>query len=78
MSDISEKTKIPVAWAASIIMALLGVVFNAGIGYAKFNALENEFEKVRIEKVESDRSKQEQELKIQRLDITLSNIAVRL
>jgi hypothetical protein len=40
MTDLSEKTNIPLAWAASIIMALAGGLFNAGMGYAKFSALD--------------------------------------
>jgi hypothetical protein len=41
MSDeITPNTSIPIAWAISIVMALAGVVFNAGMGQARFSALE--------------------------------------
>ncbi len=40
MSDeITQKTSIPIAWAASIIVALGGGVFNAGMAHARFTAL---------------------------------------
>lgn len=42
MTNLSEKTNIPIAWAASIIASIIGVVFSAGISYQKFNAFEAE------------------------------------
>jgi hypothetical protein len=42
MSDnqISEKTTIPLGWAAIIVMSLAGVVFTGGMTHARFQGLE--------------------------------------
>jgi hypothetical protein len=67
MSDLNDKTKIPIAWAATIILSVIGMAFNAGVAHYRLGTVEGKV--VEIEKASVTR-----ELKIQKLEITLSNI----
>lgn len=82
MSDISEKTKIPIGWAATILSLIAGLVFQAGVSYTRFSALEVEYEKHRsaedaIHSVSQSKGF-ETELRVQKLEILLGSIDNKL
>lgn len=82
MSDLSEKTKIPIGWAATIVSLIAGLVFQAGVSYTKFSALELEFDRHRIAEESIHTVSQskgfETELRVQKLEILLGSIDSKL
>lgn len=78
MNSFTEKTTIPIGWAAAILSAIVGVVFNIGVTHAQINGLESRISKVESDQAARDRVSQQQQLKLQRLDITLTAIDKRL
>lgn len=74
MSQINDRTKIPIAWAASIIMTIVSVVFSSGIQYSKIHDLQ---EKVALQQTAQTIAQQADhghDLAIQQLKLTLRNV----
>ena len=78
MSDLSEKTKIPLGWAATIMGLIVSVVFQTGVSYTRFASLEQEFERHRASEVAGQSKGFETELRVQKLEILLGNIDTKL
>lgn len=78
MSDINQKTRIPLGWAVTIIVTVISVAFNAGIAHFRLQNLQKQWQEYKVSRVDSQRGFREQQLKLQRLDLTLDNISKRL
>lgn len=78
MSDIEEKTKIPLTWAAIIVSTVIGLAFNAGMAHFRLQSLETEWDKFRVREEDHRKLDSEHDLKIQSLDINMANIANKL
>lgn len=75
---ISEKTKIPLGWAMTIVTTLSGVIGTGAVSHYRLNMLERSWEDYQHAaelKSDTDRA---QELKIQKLEITLQGIDTAL
>lgn len=46
---MNEKTKIPIGWAATIILSVIGIAFNAGISQSRFSALEQDWAQYKLQ-----------------------------
>jgi hypothetical protein len=78
MSTINEKTHIPLGWAVTIMGLVVGLVFQAGVSYTRFAALESEFERHRAAEQGSVNKSFETELRVQKLEIMLGSIDSKL
>jgi len=75
---ISEKTRIPLGWAMTIMTTLSGVIGTGAVSHYRLNALEKSWDSYQHAaemKSDTDRA---QELKIQKLEITLQGIDTAL
>lgn len=78
MSNSDEQLKIPIGWAATIVSTIVGVAMQAGITHYRVGALESELADVKAAEALYNKTNSEHELKLQRLEITLSNISDKL
>lgn len=73
-----EKSSIPVQWAASILIAISGVIATAATSHYRLNVLEEEVRGQLSEMAASDRISRDHELKLQRLELSLDGMKVTL
>ena len=78
MSEITEKTKLPLTLVGTLIGIIVTVAFNAGVSHYRLQALESDWQAFKSTQSDHDRLDREHELKLQRLDISLANIDSRL
>lgn len=78
MASLDEKTKIPIGWAASILFAIVGLVFQAGVSYTRFAALDAEFSRHLAAEEAAKTKGFETELRVQKLEILIGNIDLKL
>ena len=78
ISEISEKTRIPLVWAVTIMMSLSGVISTSAVAHFRLKALEKSWEEYKAGEASKNFTDQAQELKIQKLDITLEGIRTSL
>lgn len=73
-TQINQKTHIPLAWAASIIMTIVGVVFSSGIQYSKIHDLQEKVAVQQIAQTVAQQADHGHDLAIQQLKLTLRNV----
>lgn len=78
MSNQDEQMKIPLAWAATIVSTIVGVAMQAGVAHYRIGELEKSIIEAKAEQVISAKTNEQHELKLQRLEITLTNISDKL
>lgn len=78
MNAITEKTQIPLGWAATIMSLVVGLVFQAGVSYTRFSGLEAEFDRHRQAEQGVLSKGFETELRVQKLEIMLGSIDSKL
>ena len=78
MSDINEKTKLPLSLVITIVTLAVGLAFNIGVSHFRLQNLEKQQDQFRSSSLTTQTKRQDMEMKIQRLDITLDNINKRL
>ena len=78
MSDINEKTKLPLSLVITIVTLAVGLAFNIGVSHLRLQNLEKQWDQFRGSSMTTQTKRQDMEMKIQRLDITLDNINKRL
>lgn len=78
MSTIDEKTKLPLSLVIALVTAFVSIAGTAAVSHYRLSQLEKEWDQFKIEQTESTKVSQQQELKLQRLDLTLDNIKENL
>jgi peptidoglycan hydrolase CwlO-like protein len=78
MSDINEKTKLPLGWAVTIMATVMSVAFTAGTAHLRLQNIEEQVKRYQEAQASHDHLDAEHELKLQRLDINLTNINDKL
>ena len=71
---IDEKTKVPLGFAASVVVALCSVYAGIAVEHYRVSQLEDFKAAHLVEHVQQASTAQSHELKIQKLELTLSNI----
>lgn len=73
-SEISEKTKLPLGWALTILGTISSVVGTGAIAHNRLERLEQDWLEYKQASESKNHVDQMQEMKIQRLEITLQGI----
>ncbi len=71
---MDERTKMPLSWAAAIILALAGSIGNAAVGQYRVGRLEDDLAGYKLELAQKSLTQQAQELKLQRLADSMDTV----
>jgi hypothetical protein len=72
------KAGIPISWAATIVMSIVGLAGTAATSHYRLGELEREWGNTKAVLAVSDKTAREHELKLQKLEIILDSIRVSL
>lgn len=67
-SDITEKTRLPLAWAIAIAVSLCGVVGDISVSTYRLGQAENMINEFKSDRRDHESSDRQQELRIQRTE----------
>lgn len=74
MSQIDEKTKIPLSLVITIVVLAVSVASTAAVSHFRLTNLEKEWEEAKIREAKSLESRQANDLRVQKLELTLDGI----
>jgi len=74
MNELNDKTKLPLGWALTILGTLSSVIGTGAVAHYRLNMLEREWETYKLNLDSKSDTDRLQELKIQKLEITLQGI----
>ena len=75
---IDEKTKLPLGLVVSIFVLFAGMIGTGATSHYRLTQLEKDWQQTRASMARARDDYQTQELKVQRLDLTLGNIEKKL
>lgn len=73
MSSFDDKTKIPLAWAAAIIISLAGAIGNGAVAHYRLESLEKQWEEYKGDRKEHEAGDKDKDLRLQRVEDRLTN-----